>query len=90
MTLDCERLLLQKRIELVTRPVCYQVQSSRCKGWVTEDGYMRQAAALWEASEGDETKPASQKLLREVTRDAHQKDLKKDFEGFLSHIKENR
>jgi len=70
--------------------ICYQVQSSRCKGWVTEDGYMRQAAALWEASEGDETKPASQKLLREVTRDAHQKDLKKDFEGFLSHIKENR
>jgi len=68
--------------------ICYQVQSSKCRGWVTEDGFMRQAAAVWEPKEGDNN--ASQNLLREITTDSHKKALKKDFDAFLSHIKENR
>ena len=49
---------------------------------------MRQAAAVWEPKEGDNN--ASQNLLREITTDSHKKALKKDFDAFLSHIKENR
>lgn len=68
--------------------VCYQIQSTRCRGWVTEDGFMRQAAAVWEPKLGNNH--AGQNLLRAVTSDQHKAELKKDFEGFLSHIKENR
>jgi len=68
--------------------VCYQVASTKCRGFVTEDGFMRQAAAVWEPKEGENS--PSQALLREVNSDSHKKELKTDFNAFISHIKGNR
>jgi len=68
--------------------VCYQVQSSKCRGFVTEDGFMRQAAAVWEPKPGKDS--ASQALLREVTKDSYKAELKTDFNAFISHIKQDR
>ena len=68
--------------------ICYEIQSRRCRGWLTDDGFMRQAAAFWEPRLG--ANHASQALLRLVTEEAHKEELKKDFEAFLSHVKHNR